>query len=142
MDRADLVGFPRKQKLAVVATVAAGGVPQAAVVGFAVTDDLEVVFDTLTTTRKYRNALVEPRVAAVIGWDDEVTVQLEGVVDFPAGAELERIRDCYFAVYPDGRERLTWPGIVHARLRPAWIRYSDFRRTPPRIVEIDLARLS
>lgn len=142
MERAELVEFLRKQRLAVVATVGANHAPEAAVVGFAVSDDLEIVFDTLTSTRKYRNLVADPRVAAVIGWDHEITTQIEGVVDFPDGAELERIRACYFAVYPDGRQRLAWPGIVHARLRPTWIRYSDFNQGPPRVVEIDTSRFS
>ena len=136
MKRDELVRFLRRYKLAVQASVAPGGAPQAAVIGFAVSDDLEIVFDTLTTTRKYRNLRADPRIALVIGWDDEVTAQLEGVADFPTGEELERVRDCYFVAYPDGRERLAWPGITHARVRPTWIRYSDFTKDPPQIVEL------
>src|SRR5215510_5846618 len=105
MTRAELVSFLRRYKLAVQASVAAGGAPQAAVVGFAVSDALEIVFDTTEDTRKYRNLRADPRIALVIGWDDEVTAQIEGIADFPAGAELERIRECYFVAYPDGRER-------------------------------------
>jgi hypothetical protein len=62
-------------------------------------------------------------------------------VDFPEGEELERIRACYFVPYPDGRERLAWPGISHARVRPSWLRYSDFTQEPPRILEWDAAEL-
>ena len=36
-------------------------------------DELEVVFDTVERTRKYRNLRVDPRIALVIGWDDEIT---------------------------------------------------------------------
>jgi hypothetical protein len=38
--------------------------PQAAVVGFAVSEHLEIVFDTLDTTRKLRNLRVDPRIEA------------------------------------------------------------------------------
>src|SRR5438309_11958944 len=106
MKRDELVQFLRRYKLAVEASLAPGGGPQAAVVGFAVNDELEIVFDTLETTRKYRNLHVDPRIALVIGWDDERTAQIEGVADFPAGDELERVRECYFAAHPDGRARL------------------------------------
>jgi len=71
-----------------------------------------------------------------------VTAQIEGVVDFPTGAELERIRQCYFVPYPDGRDRLAWTGITHARVRPTWVRYSDYTRDPPRIVELGRVELS
>jgi general stress protein 26 len=136
MKRDELVQFLRRYKLAVQASVAPGGAPQAAVVGFAVSDALEIVFDTTENTRKYRNLRADPRIALAIGWDDEITAQIEGVADFPRGAELERVRECYFVVYPDGRERLAWPGITHVRVRPTWIRYSDFTKDPPHIVEV------
>lgn len=134
MKRDELVQVLRRYRLAVQATVAPNGAPQAAVVGFAVSDELEIVFDTLDTARKYRNLRADPRVALVIGWDDEITVQIEGVADFPTGQELARIRECYFLAYPDGRERLAWPGITHVRVRPAWVRFSDYTQDPPRIV--------
>jgi general stress protein 26 len=136
MQRDDLVRFLRRYKLAVQASVTTRGAPQAAVVGFAVSDALEIVFDTSKTTRKYENLRADPRVALVIGWDHEVTAQIDGVADFPTGEELERVRECYFVAYPDGRDRLAWPGITHVRVTPMWIRYSDFSQDPPRVVEL------
>jgi hypothetical protein len=118
------------------------GQPQAAVVGFAVSDLLEIIFDTVTSSRKYQNLCHNPRIALVIGWDGEITAQIEGVVDFPAGDERDRIRECYFVACRDGRERLNWTGITHARVRPTWIRYSDFTQDPPRIVEMGVAQLA
>jgi len=91
-----------------------------------VSDELEIIFDTVDTTRKYQNLRANPRIALVIH-DDQRTAQVEGVADFPTGAELDRIREIYFAVYPDGRDRLNWAGITHFRVRPIWARYSDFR---------------
>jgi general stress protein 26 len=139
--RSDLLGFLRQHRLAIEASMAPDGRPQAAVVGFAVSDLLELVFDTVTTSRKYQNLRRDPRIALVIGWDGEVTTQVEGMADFPSGDELLRIRECYFAAYPDGRERLSWPGITHVRVRPTWIRFSDFTKDPPSIVEMDIAQL-
>jgi hypothetical protein len=138
MERAELVAFIRRHRLAVEATIGAGGGPRAAVVGIAVSDDLELIFDTVETTRKYRSLRADPRIALVIGWDDERTAQIEGVADFPSGAELTRVRDCYFVAHPTGRDRLSWPGITHVRVRPKWVRYSDFTQDPPRIEELAL----
>jgi PPOX class probable F420-dependent enzyme len=141
MKRDQLVRFLRGHRLAVQASVAPDGAPEAAVVGVAVSDELEIVFDTLETTRKYHNLRADPRIALVIGWD-EVTVQIEGVADFPTGQDLDRVRECYLVAYPDGRERLTWPGITHVRVRPTWVRYSDYTQDPPRIVELAAERLT
>jgi hypothetical protein len=33
----------------------------------------------------------------------------------------------YFAQYPDGVERAHDHDIVHVRVRPSWLRYSDYR---------------
>jgi uncharacterized glyoxalase superfamily protein PhnB len=135
---AELLAFLRRHRLAVQASRSAAGGPQAAVVGFAVSDELEIVFDTETTSRKYANLMADPRIALVVGWDDEVTAQLEGVADFPTGKAAERIREVYFGVYPDGRERMAWPDICHVRVRPSWARLSGFNVDPPRIEELRL----
>ncbi len=110
--------------------------------GFAVSDALEIVFDTLDSTRKYQNLRADPRIALVIGWDDARSAQLEGLADFPEGPELERLREVYFIPYPDGRERLKWPGIQHVRVRLTWVRYSDFSTDPPGITEWSERELS
>jgi len=132
-----LLEFVRLHRLAVQTSVSTVGGPQAAVVGFAVTDQFEIVFDTLESSRKAENLRQRPRVALVIGgWvpGDERTVQYEGVVDEPSGPELERLKDAYYAVYPDGPSRLSWPGLIYVRIRPTWVRYSDYNRDPPEIV--------
>jgi pyridoxine/pyridoxamine 5'-phosphate oxidase len=136
--RDQVVTFLRKHKVAVVATVAPDGQPQAAVVGIATSDELEIIFDTVEASRKFQNLLFEPRIAVVVGWDAFVTVQIDGDADFPMSEELERIRACYFVAYPDGRARLSWSGLTHVRVRPRWLRYSDFTHDPPVIVEMHL----
>jgi pyridoxine/pyridoxamine 5'-phosphate oxidase len=135
MTRTELITFIRTQKWAVVASVGQGGQPQAAVVGLAVTDDLELVFDTLGSTRKAANLARDPRIAVVIGWDDEQTVQLEGIADQPTGEELARLQRAYFDRFPDGPARLAWPGLTYFRVRPTWARYSDFRGADAVLVE-------
>jgi PPOX class probable F420-dependent enzyme len=141
MTRSEILEFLCSHRLCVVATTSSDGRPQAAVVGYGASDDLEIVFDTLSSTRKYENLRRDARVALVIGWDDERTLQIEGCADFPEGDELARIRECYFAAYPDGRDRLAWAGISHVRVRPTWLRYSDFGKQPERIEEIAVAKL-
>jgi general stress protein 26 len=124
----------RKSSLAVLATVSPEAKPESALVGFAVTDSFEIIFDTLETTRKSINLRLNPHIALVIGWDNETAVQYEGIADEPAGAELEFLKEIYFQVFPDGPLRQTWPGISYFRVRPTWIRYSCFN-DPNRILE-------
>jgi len=127
MDRAQLLAFLKRHRYAVQATTSAEGAPQAAVIGIAVTEGLELVFDTLGTTRKAQNLRRDPRVALVVGWDEEQTAQLEGVADEPRGEELDRLKAIYFQTFADGIERQQWPAITYFRVRLSWARYSDFR---------------
>ncbi|MGA7123188.1 MAG: sulfate adenylyltransferase subunit CysN [Polyangiaceae bacterium] len=136
--RADILDFVRRHRVCVQGSVSASGAPQAAVVGFAATDKFEIVFDTAGSSRKVANLRRDPRVTLVVGWDDEQTVQLEGIADEPAGEDLERLKSVYFGVYPDGVERQSWKDITYVRVVPRWIRYSDFRRGG-RVLEIDEA---
>jgi hypothetical protein len=135
-----LLKFMRAQQNAVQASVSAAQTPQAAVVGVAVSDQFEVIFDTLSSTRKAKNIADNSRIAFVFGGlnpGDERTLQYEGVADVPSGAELERLKAIYYARFPDGAQRLSWPGLVYVRVRPTWLRFSDFNQDPPLIVEFD-----
>ena len=138
MTRDQLLQFMRSEKYAVQTSVSAAGSSQAAVVGIAVTDAFEIVFDTVASSRKASNLRANPSIAFVIGGTrdgDERTVQYEGIADEPSGAELDRVCAVYYAKFPDGRDRLAWPGLIYVRVKPTWIRYSDFGANPPEIVE-------
>lgn len=141
----ELLQFMRTQRLAVEASCGSDAAVQAALVGIAVTDAFELVFDTLETTRKAHNLRASPRVAFVLGgWaaGDERTIQFEGIADEPVGAELERIKGTYFAAWPDGPARASWTGITYFRVRPTWIRFSDFNCDPPRVFEFTRDQLA
>jgi hypothetical protein len=145
MTRSDLLTFLRAHRYAVQASVSPLARPQAAVVGIAVSHAFELVFDTVGTSRKGINLSANPAIAFVIGGTadgDERTVQYEGVADVPSGEALEAARALYFARFPDGRDRLSWPGLIHVRVTPTWIRYSDFNANPPQIRELDAAALA
>lgn len=144
ISRAELVAFLREVPLLTLATLSPEGAPQAALLGVAVSDDLELVLDTLETTRKFRNIRRDPRVAFVFGKaggyqsgkHDERTLQYEGVAEIPAGEDLKRAQALYFGLFPEGRERLKWPHITYIRARPTWIRFSDYNQNPPVIAEL------
>ena len=138
--RTALLEFLRSRRYAVQSSLHASGAPQSAVVGIAVSDAFEIVFDTLATSRKGQNLRRQTEIAFVIGsleGEDERTVQYEGRVDEPTGAERGRLTELYFGVFPDGRERQQWLGLTYFRATPTWLRYSDYNVDPPEIVELD-----
>jgi general stress protein 26 len=127
--------FVRGQRLAVLSTVTASNEPESALMGVAVTEDLEIVFDTKRTTRKYPNLCGNRRVSLVIGCSSETTVQYEGVAEELSGQELEKYLPIYFEAFPDGPERQNWPGMTYFVVRPKWMRYCDYGQRPPVIRE-------
>jgi hypothetical protein len=109
--------------------------PHGRLAGIAVTPDLEIIFDTVSSSRKYGNLIANPAVSFAIGWEGEVTIQYEGAAFQPTGLDLARYQQVYFAAWPACRDHLSWPGIGYFVVHPQWIRYSDFDRRPPVIEE-------
>lgn len=130
--------FARGQRLAVLSTVSSAGQPQSALMGVAVTPDFEVVFDTVKSSRKYPNLCANQRVSLVIGCAGEITVQYEGIAEELSGDRLARYLTIYFAAFPDGPERQSWPGTTYFVVRPKWIRYCNYGQRPPVIREIGM----
>ncbi len=135
MTRRDLYDFLSTQDLAVLATRSPVGPPQAALVGVAVTEDLELVFDTVRTSRKYANLAAGPRVALVLGWTGEVTVQYEGTARELTGEALEHDAAAYVRRFPDGQARRQWPEIAYVVVTPRWVRYSSYAEPAPCVEE-------
>ncbi len=138
MDQAEIYDYLNRHRYGVLSSISANATPQSALVGIAVTPELEIVFDTLKATRKYPNLIDQPSCSFVIGWENEQTVQLEGTAFEPQGAELHKYQQTYFAVWPDCLPHMSWPGITWLVVRPRWIRYSDFNQSPPLIVELEV----
>jgi len=139
MTKMELFEFISGCKLAVLGSISPEKTPQSALVGIAVSKDLEIIFDTLSSTRKYRNLTANRKASLVIGWEGEKTVQYEGEAFLPEGEELEQYKEIYYATWPEGREHASWPGLVYFVVRPRWVRYSDYDARPPLIEELEFA---
>ena len=135
MNVEEVYRFLNRERLAVLATIDQKGQPEAALMGFAVTPDLEIIFDTVKSSRKYPNLKYNPRVAWVIGCTSEITVQYEGIAQELEGEELAKYKRAYFAAFPDGPARESWPGITYFVVRPTWVRYCDYNPSNRRIEE-------
>jgi general stress protein 26 len=135
MNVEEVFRFMKSERLAVLATVGDDRKPEAALMGFAVTPDMEIIFDTVKSSRKYPNLKKNPRVAWVIGCTTEITVQYEGLAEELEGEELAKYKKTYFATFPDGPARESWTGITYFVVRPKWVRYCDYDPAKRRIEE-------
>lgn len=144
LNRTALLGFLRSHRYVVQSSTHPSEAPQSAVVGIAVSESFEIVFDTLATSRRAQNLRHNSLIAFVIGGlvsNDERTVQYEGIADELSGSDRTRLRDLYYTVFPDGQERLKWSGLIYIRTVPTWLRYSNYNQDPPEIHEFDRAAL-
>jgi hypothetical protein len=60
VDLTAICNFILRQRYGVVSSIASDGTPQSALVGIACTPRLELIFDTLKSSRKYANLLQRP----------------------------------------------------------------------------------
>jgi len=135
MNLQEVFRFMDSERLAVLTTATKSGDPQAALVGFAVTPELEIIFDTVRSSRKYPNLKGNPRVAWVVGCTTEVTVQYEGEAEELEGEALAKYKPIYFQKFTDGPARESWAGITYFVVRPKWVRYCDYNLGSQRIEE-------
>jgi uncharacterized pyridoxamine 5'-phosphate oxidase family protein len=127
--------FMDSERLGVLTTATKSGHPQAALMGFAMTPELEIIFDTVRSSRKYPNLKENPRVAWVVGRTTEVTVQYEGEAEELEGEALVKYKPIYFQKFTDGPARENWAGMTYFVVRPKWVRYCDYHLGSQRIEE-------
>jgi len=135
MNLQEVFRFMDSERYGVLTTTTNSGQPEAALVGFAVTPALEIIFDTVRSSRKYPNLKENPRVAFVVGCTTEITVQYEGEAEELEGEALAKYKPIYFRKFTDGPARESWAGITYFVVRPKWVRYCDYNPEKQRIEE-------
>jgi general stress protein 26 len=130
--------FIKKHKIAVISTVNSGNQPESAVLEFGETHDLELIFDTHTSSRKFKNIQKHPNVSFVIGWDENITVQYQGVAKEVTGDQAKKYKEAYWSKNPEAERWEEREGITYFKVEPKWIRYSDLNEHPWHIFEITM----
>jgi general stress protein 26 len=138
MKLSEIYEFVKTCNLAVVSTINQNGSPQSAVVEFAEQPDLTIIIHTLNTSRKYQNLRLNKEVAIVIGWDNNITVQINAVAHELAGDELAIIKQIYSAKNERAKKWEIRPDIAYFAFKPTWIRYSDLGQKPWIIQEFNI----
>ena len=136
MKKAAILDFIKTNKLAVVSTVDKEGIPQSAVVEFGELEDLTIIIDTLKSSRKYKNLETNKNVSIVIGWDDDITVQINAIAYELSSDELNKAKKAYFKKNKRAKKWGKMPEIAYFVFKPNWIRYSDVSKKPWLIEEL------
>jgi pyridoxine/pyridoxamine 5'-phosphate oxidase len=132
----EIYDFMKPCRQGVVSTVSPNGTPEAAFVNLVTMPDLSVIFETLNTTRKYGNLRREPRVALVMGWGGDKTLQIEGRAEELFDSGLGDFKKAYYAALPENSGHEGWPGLTYIRVLPSWIRLSNYG-SPWKVEEFD-----
>jgi pyridoxine/pyridoxamine 5'-phosphate oxidase len=124
-NKQDYYDFLNRHTLAVMSTVHTNGTPEAALIGFGQTENLELVFGTVNTSRKYTNLTANPHVALVIGWEQSETVQYEGTARELSPDELDIVRTSYWLKTPKSEIHNSNPAQRYFIVTPSWVRYTN-----------------
>ena len=132
--------FLKDYDIGVVSTVHTNGQgTESAVVGFAETADLEIIFGTSNLARKYKNIKTNPRISFVIGWSSKLgSLQYEGVARELTGKEKEEKALNLIAKNVGHKKYLALENQSYFLVEPTWIRFSDNAGDPPDSYEITL----
>ncbi len=134
----NILAFIKAHTLMVISTIDINtNKPESAVIGCAETDNLELVFGTSNTSRKYKNLQIHKQAAFVIGWSfDKGTVQYEGDVREVGEAEISKYRSIMAAKNPQAQKFLERPDQRFFLVTPTWIRFTDKSKKPDEISEV------
>jgi len=125
-----LYNFIKDHKLAVMATVTKNALPEAALIGIAVAEDLSLICSTFASSRKYVNLKKNRAVALVIGWEKAKTVQYEGAARELPQDEAEVVLKTFLAKTPAIAKSLRLEHRVLYLISPKWVRFSDLSTEP------------
>ena len=141
MDQKKLVSeYITSQILGVVSTVNKTGNPEAALVAITEANNLNLIFGTYNTGRKYKNLMDNPHVAITMGndVDEAITIQYEGLAEELEGGELDRCRDLHIKKNPRSEKYVYVDEQRFFIVKPTWIRYSDLAADPQVDFEINI----
>jgi uncharacterized pyridoxamine 5'-phosphate oxidase family protein len=127
--------FMNAHKLCVISTISADGRPEAAVVGFGQTKNLEIIIGTDNTSRKYQNLTRDPRVAFAIGSDNGETMQYEGKAREIQADDMHVVEENYLKKSPETAKYRQEPTNRYFIVTPTWIRLTDIKANPWNILE-------
>jgi uncharacterized pyridoxamine 5'-phosphate oxidase family protein len=130
-----ILEFLKKENLANLA-YNHGGQPRAAVIDFSETEELEIIFTTLLSYRKYESLKNNPKVAFVFGGKDNITLQYEGIA-----TELGKLEFLPYLKYHLKKNPIEakFAEMLEARffkVKPTWIRYANYGSKPNEIFEL------
>lgn len=137
MDKKDIYELLKSVDSCVLSTVS-NNKPQSSLMGFGVSENLELIFGTSNKSRKFKNITLNPHVSVTFHLGGHKTIQYEGVVEMIVGEELEKYKNIYFELRPSVKKYESLADQVYFKVNPIWLRYTDVTKSPWNIFEIKI----
>ena len=143
IDKQAILNFIHGHDLCVLSTTNAEGNSQSALVGFSENDAFELLIGTTTSSRKYANIKANPSVSVVIGWNEGICVQYEGVAQvLDKGEKLDSYLQNHFAKLPGAKKYQNNSEQCYLVVEPRWLRYTDIGSSPRLVQEVTFSTLT
>ena len=132
--RTDALGFLKRNKTGVLATISEGNMPHASLVNYTADDDFNIYILMQTNSRKYAALSAHPEVAFTVARIDvPQTLQVEGMaMDISLDDVASKRKEVLFEVlnanpwfYPP-MSKLDPATSAIIWIRPTWIRWADY----------------
>lgn len=130
--------FLSNHHLAVLATCGKKKSPECAVVGYSLDGQLELVFATYQHTQKVANLGKKAKVAFAIGSDKGATMQYEGIATLVTQKDTAQVAERHYALVPTAAKYVGTETQVLYRVKPCWVRLTDYHADPWTMNEIGI----
>jgi len=133
-----ILKFIKGKEVGVISTLdSKDKIPESAAVVFSETKNLEIIFGTSNTSRKYMNLKENSHVSFVIGAENgEKSIQYEGIAREVRGDEEEVCRKVHLKKNPASKKYAYMDEQVYFIIEPKWIRFMDYSLDPIEMFEI------
>lgn len=124
-----IVDFLGKERMAVLAIALADGTPHTAAMHFVFKDGV-IYFSTHSNSRKMQG-LASAKASVTVGFNEQewLTLQMDGTIEKTAEG-----KDLILAKYPETAKYMD-ESAIFLKFTPTWHRYTNFKATPPEIIE-------
>jgi general stress protein 26 len=129
--------FLKNNKFAVIATNSSSGYPESAIVGFLGTDEGDIIFRSLSDSRKNQNIKINPKVSLVVLSDNKEwkTLQIEGLARLLTTEEVSMVEDEHCEKNKAYEAYKSNPLNEYFIVEPVLFKYSDLSVAPQEVFE-------
>lgn len=136
-DKKDLLLMLKNNKLSILSTASLSGKTESAIMAMVVKDDFTILMSTEPTSRKMINIKSNPQVSVIIGGlNNDPSVQIDGQIKILNEEETSEACNYMLVARPELKEYGIETATIMA-ITPLWMRYSDFSKNPPEIIEFN-----